>query len=61
MLDGDVVMRRTDYDREAAATRIRAKGWKDADQFARENVISVPSREQAMEFMRRMEAKQALR
>ena len=61
MLDGDVVMHRTDYDRGAAATRIRDKDWKDADQFARDNVISVPSREQAMEFMRTMEAKQALR
>ena len=61
-LDGDVVIhRRTDYDREGAAQRIRAKDWKDAEQFARENVISVPSKEQAMEFMRKMEAKQALR
>jgi putative phosphoesterase len=61
MLDGDVEMHRTDYDREAAAARIRAKDWADADQFARENVISVPSLAQAMEFMRKAEAKQALR
>ena len=61
MLDGDVAMRRTDYDREAAARRIRAKDWAEADQFARANVIDVPSIEQAMEFMRKAEAKQALR
>jgi hypothetical protein len=61
MLDGDGVMHRTDYDRQDAARRIRAKDWKDADLFARENVTTVPSIEQAMEFMRKMEAKQALR
>jgi putative phosphoesterase len=61
IVDGGVEMRRTDYDREAAATRIRAKDWEQAEQFARENVMTVPSREQAMEFMRKMEAKQALR
>jgi 3-hydroxyisobutyrate dehydrogenase-like beta-hydroxyacid dehydrogenase len=54
-------MRRTDYDLEAAADRIRAKDWEHADQFARENVMTVPSREQAMEFMRKMEAKQTPR
>jgi len=61
LLDGGVEMRRTDYDREAAAERIRAKDWSDADQFASENVITVPSKEQAMDFMRQMEAKQTLR
>jgi len=62
MLDGaGVEMRRTDYDRETAAERIRARDWAGADQFARENVIAVPSKEQAMEFMRQAEAKQALR
>jgi len=61
LLDGGVEMRRTDYDREAAAERIRAKDWSDAGQFASENVITVPSKEQAMDFMRQMEAKQTLR
>jgi putative phosphoesterase len=61
IVDGGVEMRRTDYDRKAAAERISAKDWAQAGQFARENVLSVPSREQAMEFMRKMEAKQALR
>jgi putative phosphoesterase len=58
MVSPDVEMRRTDYDREAAAARIRSKDWPAADEFARENVIKPPSVEQAMEFMRTMEAKQ---
>jgi putative phosphoesterase len=58
MVSPEVEMRRTDYDREAAAARIRKKEWPDADEFARENVIKPPSVEQAMEFMRSMEAKQ---
>jgi diadenosine tetraphosphatase ApaH/serine/threonine PP2A family protein phosphatase len=58
MVSPDVEMRRTDYDREAAAARIRTKDWPAADEFARENVIKPPSVEQAMEFMRSMEAKQ---
>ncbi|HET9781532.1 MAG TPA: metallophosphoesterase family protein [Candidatus Dormibacteraeota bacterium] len=58
MLGPDVDLRRTDYDREAAARRIRAKDWSNADAFAAENVLSVPSVEQALEFMRKAEAKQ---
>jgi predicted phosphodiesterase len=58
MLGPDVEMRRTDYDREQAAARMGAKGSADAVQFARDNVLKVPSIEQAMAFMRDMEAKQ---
>ena len=59
MLGPGLRLRRTDYDRKAAAERIRAKDWSHADEFARENVESVPSVEQAMSFMRKVEAKQA--
>jgi len=59
MLGPDVKMRRTAYDRDAAAARIRAKGWDNAEQFATRNVLSVPSVAEAMDFMRKMEAKQA--
>jgi len=52
-------MRKTDYDREGAVERIRAKGWDGAEQFAAQNVLRVPSIEEAMDFMRKMEAKQA--
>jgi putative phosphoesterase len=58
MLGPDVELRLTDYDREAAARRIRAKSWDNAEKFAAENVVTVPSVEQAMEFMRKAEAKQ---
>ncbi|HEV2141427.1 MAG TPA: metallophosphoesterase family protein [Candidatus Dormibacteraeota bacterium] len=51
-------LRRTDYDREAAAARIRAKDWDNADTFATQNVLAAPSVAEAMEFMRNAEAKQ---
>ena len=54
-----VKMRKTDYDRGAAASRIRAKDWDNAEKFATDNVLSVPSIDQAMDFMRKMEAEQA--
>ncbi|HUZ87930.1 MAG TPA: metallophosphoesterase family protein [Candidatus Baltobacterales bacterium] len=60
MLGPGVEMRRTEYDREAAATRIRALDWPVAEEFARENVLTVPSMEEAMAFMHEMEAKQSL-
>ena len=58
MLGPDVDLRRTDYDREAAATRIRAKDWDTAEEFASSNVLSAPSVEEGMEFMGKMEARQ---
>ena len=53
-----VRMRRTDYDRKAAASRIRAMDWDQAQQFATENVLSAPSVEEAMDFLRKAEARQ---
>ena len=44
----DVEMRRTDYDLEAAAARIRATAWPLAQEFADENVLRIPSREEAL-------------
>jgi hypothetical protein len=61
MLGPGVSLRRLDYDREAAARRIREKAWSEAEEFARDNVVNVPSIEEAMDFMRRQEAKQAAR
>ena len=58
-LGPDVMLRRIDYDREAAAVRIRAKDWDDADTFATRNVLTAPSIAEAMEFMRKAEARQA--
>jgi putative phosphoesterase len=58
LLGPDVEMRRVDYDREAAAKRMRAKDSKDAEQFAENNVLKVPTVAQAMAFMREAEARQ---
>jgi putative phosphoesterase len=59
ILGPDVDLRRTDYDREGAAKRIRGKDWDNAEEFAASNVLSAPPVEQAMDFMRKMEARQA--
>jgi hypothetical protein len=58
MLGPELTLRRTDFDREAAARRIRAMDWPNADEFATRNVLDVPSVDEAMEFMRKMEAQQ---
>ena len=47
-------LRRTDYDREAAAKAIRATGFPDADEFAEANVLTVPSAQEATEIFERM-------
>ena len=47
-----VDMRHTDYDLEAAAARIRRSAWPDADEFARSNVLTVPSAEDAFAYFR---------
>ena len=58
MLGPGLTLRRTDYDREAAARRIRAKDWSNAAEFAAKNVINVPSIDDAMDFLRKAEARQ---
>ncbi len=52
LLGPSVDFRRTDYDREAAAARIRRSAWPGAVEFASSNVVSVPSVEAAMAFFR---------
>ncbi len=52
LLGPGVEFRRTDYDREAAAARIRKSSWPGAEEFARENVLSVASAEEAFAFFR---------
>jgi predicted phosphodiesterase len=49
LLGPGVELRRTDYDREAAAEAIRATGFPAADELAAENVLTVPSAEVATE------------
>src|SRR4029077_15607891 len=59
MLGPGLDLRRPQYDRKAAARRIRAKDWPTAEEFATRNVLTVPSVEQAMTLFRSMESKQA--
>jgi len=52
LLGPGVEFRRTDYDREEAAARIRRSTWLGAQEFASSNVLSVPSVDAAMAFFR---------
>ncbi len=52
LLGPTVELRRTDYDREAAAERIRRTAWPGAGEFASGNVLSVPSAEEALAYFR---------
>jgi putative phosphoesterase len=57
-LGPDVTMRRTAYDLEAAADRIRELDWPLAGEFARDNVLTVPTVEMALDFLNKAEARQ---
>ena len=50
----DVELRRTEYDLEAAAAAIRATGFPEAEALASENVLTVPTAEEATEQVERM-------
>jgi putative phosphoesterase len=52
LLGTSIDMRRTDYGREAAATRIRQSKWPGSKEFATSNVLSVPSADEAFAFFR---------
>ncbi|HXV56777.1 MAG TPA: metallophosphoesterase family protein [Gaiellaceae bacterium] len=54
LLGPDVELRRTAYDLDAAATAVRATGFPGADELAAENVLSVPSAEEATEHFERL-------
>jgi predicted phosphodiesterase len=49
LLGPGLELRRTDYDLEAAARAIRTTGFPAADELAAENVLTVPSAEEATE------------
>ena len=50
LLGPDVELRRTPYDADAAAARIRASGYPGADSFAREYVLSLHPPEEAAPY-----------
>ena len=49
-----VAFRRTEYDLEKAAQQVRESGYPQAGEFADENLLKVPSAEEAMEYFERM-------
>lgn len=51
--DAGVELRHTDYDLPAAATRIRATNYIQAEEFAANNVLNPPSEEQMLELFTR--------
>jgi hypothetical protein len=53
LLGPDVELRRTDYDLEAAAARMRATGFPRVEEFVAENVLTVPTAEEAIEVFER--------
>ena len=54
-----VEFRRTEYDLEKAAQQVRESGYPQADEFADENLLKVPSAEEAMEYFERLASKLA--
>lgn len=58
LLDGQSVeFRRTEYDLEQAAQQVRESGYPQAGEFAGENLLKVPTAEEAMEYFERMASK----
>jgi putative phosphoesterase len=55
LLGPDVELRRTFYDRDLAAARIRDTSYPQAEEFAAGNVLRVPSEEQVLEAFARSE------
>ena len=49
-----VAFRRTEYDLEKAAQQVRESGYPQAGEFAAENILKVPTAEEAMEYFERM-------
>ena len=57
LLDSGVDLRRTDYDLESAAARIKASSYPQADMFAEKNVLNPPSEETIIEAYSKIELK----
>ncbi len=56
LLGPELELRRTAYDLEDAAERIRASGLPGADEFVRENVLSTPDPDETARFFERQAA-----
>jgi hypothetical protein len=54
ILGPDVDLRRTPYDREAAADRLRASRWGRVDEFVERYLLAPPSADEATEHFERV-------
>jgi predicted phosphodiesterase len=54
--DGEPELRRTEYDLEAAAERVRATDWPIAERWVDENLLTVPAARDAAEFFEKQRA-----
>lgn len=57
LLGPDVQLKRTNYDLEEAAQRIRATIYPDAEDFAAPNVLKPPSEQEMLDLFSRAELK----
>ncbi len=57
LLGGDIELRRTVYDLEQAAARIRGTSYPKADEFAARNVLRPPSEQEMLDAFSRVELK----
>ena len=58
LIDNAVHFMRTEYDLEAAATRIRTSNYHSAEDFATNNILTVPAKVDVLAFLAELEAKQ---
>ena len=58
LLGSDVEHRRTPYDADAFADRVKTFDWPIAERFAEENIRTVPSEQEALEFFEKVAAEQ---
>jgi predicted phosphodiesterase len=56
LLGPDVDLRRSPYEVEEAAERVRASGWRGADEFVDKYLFAPPSADEASEYFERMAA-----
>ncbi|KAA3663549.1 MAG: metallophosphoesterase, partial [Chloroflexi bacterium] len=58
LIDGKLFFKQTDYDRTAAAERIRQTDYPQAESFAANNVLNTPAEQQVLDMLSKLEAKQ---
>ena len=59
LLGPDVELRRTEYDLASTAQRIAPLSWPTAESFVRENLLTVPKREEAIDVFERQAGRRA--